>query len=258
MRLTRTHFHAASVTVGRSVLTMVVCIGIGAVLFALKPGLASSIREMIHIPRTMPSSISDQVAQSDENETEEPQVVPGVSSVFLTKLSAITESAASPDQKLSDLDALVRSYGWPSTPPAIDKVVTEARRKIALEKNANSDTQKPYPYAGDIDLSQKPEDEQLGTFAAFSGKFFVAQYCSDNGAFFTPDDVERLKSEYQKIFSTMTVSQEKKDAIWQRIQAVGPTQLAGITGEACAAEKQSYLFMWPEVFAPTDPIANPF
>lgn len=186
MRLTRKHLHVASVAVVRSVLTMTVCIGVGGVLFALKPGLASSIREMIHLPRTAPLSTSDQVTQTDETE------------------------------------------------------------------------QQPQQVASDIDLSQKPEEEQLRAFMMFSTKFFIAQYCSDNEAFFTSDDVERLKSKYQKIFSTLTLSQEKKDAIWQKIQAVGPTQLAGMTAQECAAEKQSYLFTWPDVFAPSNPVENPF
>ncbi|RWB44797.1 MAG: hypothetical protein EOQ46_12845 [Mesorhizobium sp.] len=138
---------------------------------------------------------------------------------------------------------------------ALASIILGLDPAIASPPNA---TQKPYPDAGDIDLSQKPEDEQLGAFVAYASKFFLAQYCSDNGAFFTPDDVERLKTEYQKIFSTMTVSQDKKDAIWQKIQALGPTQLAGMTAQECAAEKQSYLFIWPDVFAPSNPVENPF
>lgn len=186
MRLARKHRSAASSAVVRNVLTMIVCIGVGGVLFALKPGLASSIREIIHLPRTVPFSNTGQLTKTAETE------------------------------------------------------------------------QQPQQVASDIDLSQKPEEEQVMAFTMYSSKFFIAQYCSDNEAFFTSDDVERLKSKYQKIFSTMTLSQEKKDDIWQKIQAVGPTQLAGMTAQECAAEKQSYLFTWPDVFAPSNPVENPF
>lgn len=261
MKAAQKHLRSASGTVMRSILTMIVCAGIAAVLFALKPGLASSVREMIHLPRSAPFSNYDQVAQNEENEEEPTENLPDVSSVFLEKLSAITHSASPPDQKLSAIDELVRSYGWPSTPPAIDKVVTEARRKISLEKpdqNANQGTQNPPREAGDVDYSHTPESEQLGAFIAFSGKFYVAQYCADNGAFFTPDDLERLKVAYQKMFSSMTVAQETRDAVWQKMQTFGPAQLADMTAEQCAAEKQSYLFTMPQLFAPSDSVANPF
>lgn len=200
---------------------------------------------------------NDQTAQlnPDEGEAEEDQVIPGVSPVFMAKLSAITDKTITPDEKLAEIDALVKSYGWPFTPPAIAKVVYDARQKIMDEKNRHNDQPES---ANDLDLSHKSEDDQLGTFMAFSGKFYVAQYCAENEAFFTSDDVSRLKVEFQKLFSSMTLSQAKRDAAWQIIQNVMPTQLAGMTAEECAAEKQSYLFMWPQIFAPDHPVENPF
>ncbi|TGQ19618.1 hypothetical protein, partial [Mesorhizobium sp. M00.F.Ca.ET.220.01.1.1] len=77
----------------------------------------------------------DLVAQSESDE----QVVPGISPVFLAKLSAITEDASPTDKKLSDIDSLVRSYGWPSTPPAIAQVVAAARVKILAQKTKPAD-----------------------------------------------------------------------------------------------------------------------
>ncbi|MBZ9694890.1 hypothetical protein [Mesorhizobium sp. CO1-1-9] len=261
MKTVRKYLQSASGPVARSVVTMVVCFGIGGVLFALKPGLASSVRETLGISKNWHVSSFDGAAESDQSQSGSQQVVPGVSPVFLGKLSAITESASISDKKLSDIDSLVRSYGWPSTPPAIAQAVAAARIKVLADKatrTTNDDAQAENSEDDDNDFSRKPEEEQLQTFIAYTSKFYVAQYCSDNGAFFTPDDIERLKLWYQNLFSTMTLSQEKRDAVWRNAQAIGPTRLAGMTAEECAAERQSYLFISSEIFAPSDPIDNPF
>lgn len=242
---------------------MIVCIGIGGVLFALKPGLASTIREMMHIPRTMPSYISDQVAQSDENEEEENQVVPGVSPIFMEKLSAITQSSSSPDQKLAEITALVQSYGWPSTPPAIQQVVSAARDKILTEKanaaegEGATTTGPDIPTTTSAPVSER-EAEQAGIFFQFSLRFYVAKYCADHDAFFTSDEVDRLQATLKETFATMDLSQQRKDEIWKTIQERAPAQLSDMTEGECATEKRAYALLWPQVFAPSDPVQNPF
>lgn len=348
------------------------------------------------------SSLTYQLAQSDGNELPAQQVVPGVSPVFLKKLSAITESALTTDKKLSDVDSLVRSYGWPSTPPAIAQVVAAARIKILAQKTkpaelvageipcdhltidfnsrqqwywggkpfgvpfeqwtvssfnalkariaacGNPDSQglinyleysvgKPMAereaeadrtkelldelaaivrdqknptqrlaaiddflrrlkWAAPPEVHQEierakavaqveeraaesaqfeatrqqeeannkanaggvQESSELGIFIQFSTSYYVANYCAENDAFFTAEEVDHLKAALQSTFDAMHLSQEKKDAAWNHIQATAPAQLAGLTDEDCASEKRAYALIWPQVFAPTNPVENPF
>ncbi|ESZ27571.1 hypothetical protein [Mesorhizobium sp. L2C067A000] len=221
--------------------------------------LASPTKYPNKAPHALSHAESVQFAQSDENEgeenddAEENQVTPNVAPEFLAKLAAISDSTATtPDQKLAAIDALVQSYGWPSTPPAIYQVVTAAREKISAQKAQSQQS------SGIFADNTKKENDELGLFMAFSAQFYVAKYCADNGVYFTSDEVDRLQLELQKTFATMSLSQQKKDVAWQNIQAVMPGQLVGMTEEECATEKNSYAFMWPQVFAPSAPMANPF
>lgn len=399
MRLARKHCHAASGAVVRSVRTMTVCTGVaGAVLFALGPSIASPIRELINVSDPA-SSLTYQLAQSDGSEVPAQQVVPGVSPVFLKKLSAITESASTTDKKLSDVDSLVRSYGWPSTPPAIAQVVAAARIKILAQKTkpaelfageipcdhltidfnsrqqwysggkpfgvpfeqwtvssfnalkariaacGNPDSQglinyleysvgkpmaereaesvrtkelldelaaivrdqkNPAQRLAAIDDFQRrlkwvappevereirrakdvaqveeraaesaqfqarrqqeeannkanvQEREELAIFIQFSASYYVANYCAEHDAIFTAEEVDRLKAVLQATFDAMHLSQEKKDAAWNHVQATTPALLVSFTDEDCASEKQAYALIWPQVFAPTNPVENPF
>lgn len=403
MRLASKHLRAASVAVIRSVLTTTICAGaMVTVVFAMVPGATSSTRETIDISDGQSLSSFDQLAQSDENEVEEHQVVPGVSPKFLAKLSAITQSASSPDQKLSEIDDLVRSYGWPSTPPAIAQVVAAARIKVLAQKTKPADpvvgeipcehltiqfNSKQQWYAGgdpfgipfeqwtasafnalksrisscgnpdgpglikyldysvgqpmaereaetvhtealvdeldaivrdqknptqrlaaiedfqrrlnwaappqveqaikrateaaqdeerasenarfqaarqeeeakaSTDADSLQETQELTLFTRFSANYYVANFCAEHDAYFSTEDVERLKAELQTTFASMHLSQDKKDAAWRNVQATAPAQLAGITENDCAAEKRSYALIWPQVFAPSDPVENPF
>ena len=368
-----------------------------AAVLGIEPVAASSTSSIIDVDKA--HSKMDKVAQSDEPPQ---QVVPSVSPVFLAKLSAITDSAAPPDKKLADIDSLVRSYGWPATPPAIAQVVAAARIKILAQKTKPADLivgeipcdhltidfnsrQKWYPgespfgvpfeqwtvssfnalkariaacgnpdsqglinylaysvgqpmaerEAGSartkellnelagivrdhknpaqrlaaiddflrrlnwaappeveqeieraravaqveqraaesaqfqataqqeeantkIDDATLQEAQEVTIFRQFSTRYYVASYCAEHDAFFTAEEVERLRAEHQRTFSTMHLSQQQKDAVWNHIQATAPAQLAGVTDEDCAAEKRSYALTWPQVFAPTDPAENPF
>lgn len=163
---------------------MIVCVGIAsAVLFSTQPSAASSIREFISARASL---IDYQLAQSDEDETEEHQVAP------------------------------------------INKTV---------------------------DIQQ---GQEITIFRELSIKYYVANYCATNGAFFTSEEVGRLKSELQSTFASLHLSQQQKDAVWNNIQATAPARLTGVTDEDCASEKQAYALIWPQVFAPTDAAENPF
>ncbi|MGX9144692.1 hypothetical protein [Mesorhizobium sp. 128a] len=401
MRLGRKHCHAAG-TVIQSVLKMTVCAGLtGAVLFAIQPAVASSARELIYVSDPA-SSPSYQLVQSDENALPAQQVVPGVSPVFLGKLSAITESASTSDKKLSDIDSLVRSYGWPSIPPAVAQVVAAARINILAQKTKPADLViggipcdhltvdfnsrqqwysggKPFgipfeqwtvssfnalkarisecgnpdrqglinyleysvgqpmaereteavrtkelldelativrdqknptqrlvaidDFLGRLKWAAPPkveqeierakavaqveeraaesaqyqatrqqeeanrkanagedqESEELAIFTQFSARYYIANYCAEHDAFFTAEEIERLTAELRSTFASMHLSQQKKDAAWNNVQAAAPAQLAGITEEECASEKRSYALIWPQVFAPSSPAENPF
>ncbi|RVC81768.1 MAG: hypothetical protein EOS54_03985 [Mesorhizobium sp.] len=243
---------------------MIICAGlVGAVMLVLKPGAALSLRDLITVSDAQPLSPSAEVAQSDENEEEENQVVPGVSPIFMEKLSAITESSSTPDQKLAEITALVQSYGWPSTPPAIQQVVNAARDKIFVEKanaaegEGATTTGPDIPTATSAPVSER-EAEQAGIFFQFSLRFYVAKYCADHDAFFTSDEVDRLQATLKETFATMDLSQQRKDEIWKTIQERAPAQLSDMTEGECATEKRAYALLWPQVFGPSDPVQNPF
>ena len=264
MRLARSHFRAASTAVVRSVVTMIICAGlVGAVMLVLKPGAVLSLRAMITVSDAQPLSPSAQVAQSDEGEEEENQVVPGVSPIFIAKLSAITESSFTPDQKLAEITALVQSYGWPSTPPAIQKVVDAARDKVLVQQANEAEgegattTDADVPATTSAPMSGK-EAEQAGIFFQFSLRFYIAKYCADHDAFFTSDEIDRLQTTLKQTFATMDLSQQRKDEIWKTIQERAPAQLSNMTEGECATEKRAYALLWPQVFAPSDPVQNPF
>ncbi|TGQ43688.1 MULTISPECIES: hypothetical protein [unclassified Mesorhizobium] len=369
-----------------------------AAVLGIEPVAASSTSSFIDVLSGGSSSKMDLVAQSESDE----QVVPGISPVFLAKLSAITEDASPTDKKLSDIDSLVRSYGWPSTPPAIAQVVAAARVKILAQKTKPADlivgeipcedvtidfNSKQQWYPGGtpfgipfeqwtvssfnalkarisecgnpdgqglisyldysvgnpmaereadsdrtkelldelaaivrdqknptqrlaaiddflrrlkwaappevereieramavaqveeratesaqsqatrqreeatikIDDAALQEAQEVTIFRQFSTKYYVANYCAEHDAFFTAEEVERLRAELQSTFAAMHLSQEKRDAAWNHIQATAPAQLAGVADEDCASEKRAYALIWPQVFAPTSPVENPF
>lgn len=373
-----------------------------AAVLGIEPVAASSTSSFIDVLSGGSSSKMDLVAQSESDEPEPQQVVPGISPVFLAKLSAITEDASPTDKKLSDIDSLVRSYGWPSTPPAIAQVVAAARVKILAQKTKPADlivgeipcedvtidfNSKQQWYPGGtpfgipfeqwtvssfnalkarisecgnpdgqglisyldysvgnpmaereadsdrtkelldelaaivrdqknptqrlaaiddflrrlkwaappevereieramavaqveeratesaqsqatrqreeatikIDDAALQEAQEVTIFRQFSTKYYVANYCAEHDAFFTAEEVERLRAELQSTFAAMHLSQEKRDAAWNHIQATAPAQLAGVADEDCASEKRAYALIWPQVFAPTSPVENPF
>lgn len=373
-----------------------------AAALGIEPVAASSTSSLTDVLSGQSNSKMDLVAQSQSDAPEPQQVVPGVSPVFLAKLSAITNSASSSNKKLSDIDSLVRSYGWPSTPPAIAQVVAAARIKILAQKTKSADVivgeipcdhltidfnSKQQWYSGGtpfgiafeqwtvssfnalkahisecgnpdgqglinyleysvgqpmtareaesvrtkelldeltaivrdqknptqrlaaiddflrrlkwaappevereiqraravaqvderatesaesqatrqqeeastkIDDAALQEAQEVTIFRQFSIKYYVANYCAEHDAFFTAEEVERLRTELQSTFASMHLSQEKKDGAWNHIQATAPAQLAGVTDEDCASEKRAYALIWPQVFAPTNPVENPF
>lgn len=368
-----------------------------AAVLGIEPVAASTTSSLLDVLSGDSGSKMDLVAQSESE-----QLVPGVSAVFLAKLSAITEGASTRDKKLSDIDSLVRSYGWPSTPPAIAQVVAAARIKTLAQKPEQADLVvseipcdhltidfnsrqqwygggKPYgiPFeqwtvssfnalkariskcanpdrqglinyldysvgqpmrareaesvqtkklldeldaivrdqknptqrlaaiddflrrlkwaappevereierakavaqveeratesarfqatrqqeeaTTKIDDAALEEAQELTIFRQFSIKYYVANYCAEHDAFFTAEEVERLRAELQSTFASMHLSQEKKDAAWNNIQATAPARLTGATEEDCASEKRAYALIWPQVFAPTNPVENPF
>jgi hypothetical protein len=201
-----------------------------------------------------------------------------VSWKFMDKLTAITDGTGTPAQKLADIDALVKSYGWPATPPAIAHVVEDAREVLLNEKAAKEAEQHPIPDVegewaeetgpGPTDPQVKlqqgdkvfsPEDSQeLGLLSSVMAVYSIASFCADNGASFTAEEVDRLRSHISKISNKMSLSAEKQDKAWELVQTALPQVTATMTEYDCALERQSYAGLFPEVFVPGDAPKNPF
>lgn len=196
----------------------------------------------------------------------------------MEKLEAITGGSGTPEQKLADIDTLVNSFGWRSTPLSVGYLLDDVREAIRREKAAldaqhhseddvegewaeenGSGGNTPTPNMPQEGKIFSPEDsKELAVLNSYMTMYSIASFCADHEAHFTAEEIDRMRSHISDISSKMSLSATKRDKAWEIVQTILPQVTATMTEYDCALEKQSYAGFFPEAFVSSDAQKNPF